>query len=61
MRRFRSSFDSSSPSLVVTSPSTTFLPLGKARSGSKPPARTLSNSMKYPSTSVENIERTTGS
>ena len=46
MRRFRSSFDSSSPSLVVTSPSTTFLPLGRARKGSKPPARTLSNSMK---------------
>src|SRR5437762_13807255 len=39
MRRLRSSFFSSSGNLELTSPSTTFLPLGTKRSGSKPPAR----------------------
>ena len=61
MRRFSASLLSSSPTLVVTSPSTTVLPLGKARNGSKPPARALSNSMNQPSTAVENMASTTGS
>lgn len=44
MRRFKSSFDSNLPDLEVTSPSTTiFLGLGKYRSGSKPPARSVSH------------------
>src|ERR1700733_12420081 len=50
MRRFRSSFDSSSPFLVVTRPSTTTLPLGRKRSGAKEPERSSSYSRKNPST-----------
>src|SRR5206468_1428323 len=51
-RRFSSSFDSSCPRFVVTSPTTTcFSPLGRKRSGSKPPERWSSHSMKKPSTS----------
>src|SRR6185503_3953599 len=47
MRRFNSSLVSSVPDLLVTSPSTTtLLPLGTNRSGSKPPARSVSYSMK---------------
>src|SRR6202042_2205845 len=49
--RFSTSASSSSPRLVVTSPSTTCLPLGTNRSGSKPPERSSSYSMKNPSTS----------
>ena len=51
MRRLSSSLVSSSPRLVVTRPSTTSLPLGTKRSGSKPPERASSHSMKKPSTS----------
>src|SRR5699024_6127561 len=51
MRRFKSSLVSSSPVLVVTSPSTTCFPAGTNRSGSNPPERASSNSMKNPSTS----------
>ena len=51
MRRSRSSRVSSSPRLVVTRPRTTYLPLGTKRSGSKPPERASSHSMKKPSTS----------
>src|SRR4051794_22890157 len=51
IRRLSSSLDSSSPRLVVTRPSTTVLPLGTKRSGSKPPERASSHSMKKPSTS----------
>src|SRR5262249_14597146 len=47
MRRLRSSFFSSSPSFVVTSPSTTVLPLGRNRSGLKSPERASSYSRKY--------------
>ena len=50
MRRSRSSRVSSAPLLVVTSPRTTYLPLGTKRSGSKPPERASSHSMKKPST-----------
>src|SRR5262249_25577574 len=39
MRRFKSDFDSSSPTLVVTSPRTTVFPLGTKRSGVKSPER----------------------
>src|SRR5262245_22251148 len=46
MRRLSSSLLSSAPLLEVTRPSTTILPLGTKRSGSKPPARALSYSMK---------------
>ena len=47
MRRLTSSFFSSLPDLVVTRPSTTILlPLGRKRSGSKPPARAVSYSRK---------------
>ena len=46
MRRLISSLDSSVPVFEVTRPSTTFLPFGTKRSGSKPPARSLSYSMK---------------
>src|SRR6267142_5728886 len=47
MRRLTASFFSSVPDLEVTSPSTTILlPLGRCRSGSKPPARSLSYSRK---------------
>src|SRR5262245_28068759 len=46
MRRLSSSFDSSLPLLVVTRPRTATLPLGRKRSGSKPPARALSYSRK---------------
>src|SRR6476646_6715927 len=52
IRRLSSSLDSSLPLLVVTRPSTATLPLGRKRSGSKPPARVLSYSRKYPSTSI---------
>src|SRR4051794_23563846 len=45
-RRLSSSLDSSLPLLVVTKPSTAILPLGRKRSGSKPPARVLSYSRK---------------
>src|SRR6202007_2437130 len=48
MRRFRSSFFSSAPFLVVTRPRTTVLPLGTKRSGSKPPERASSYSRKKP-------------
>src|SRR3984885_10288434 len=51
IRRLRSSLDSSSGRLVVTSPSTTILPGGTNRSGSKPPERSSSYSRKNPSTS----------
>src|SRR5205823_66477 len=52
IRRLSSSFDSSSPRFVVTSPSTTcFEPFGRKRNGSKPPERSSSHSMKKPSTS----------
>ena len=46
MRRLISSFASSRPVLVVTRPSTTWRSFGTSRSGSKPPARSLSYSMK---------------
>src|SRR6185312_16291949 len=47
MRRLIASLLSSLPDFEVTSPSTScFLPLGKKRSGSKPPARSLSYSRK---------------
>src|SRR5580692_8087474 len=50
IRRFSSSLVSSSPVFEVTSPSTTTLcPRGTKRSGSNPPARSLSYSMKYAS------------
>src|SRR5919198_3210653 len=52
MRRLRSSLLSSLPVLVVTMPSTTSLPLGSMRSGSKPPERGSSYSMKYPCTLI---------
>ena len=42
MRRFSSSLFSSAGRLVVTMPSTTILPLGTKRSGSKPPERSSS-------------------
>src|SRR5262249_17071038 len=46
-RRLMSSFFSRLPNLEVTSPSTTILlPLGRNRSGSKPPARSVSYSRK---------------
>ena len=47
----RSSLRSRAPRLVVTSPSTTCFPGGTRRSGSKPPERSSSHSMKNPSTS----------
>ena len=59
MRRFKLSLLSSVPDFVVTRPSTTFLPFGSNRSGPKPPARSLSHSMKKPSTPAENIASTT--
>src|SRR6185295_16348184 len=59
MRFLSRSFDSSSPTLVVTSPSTTFLSFGRYLSGSKPPERSSSNSMKKASTSEENIASAT--
>src|SRR5688572_4322188 len=43
---FKKSFSSRAPVLLETRPSTTFLPFGTKRSGSKPPARAVSNSMK---------------
>src|SRR5580704_3328116 len=46
MRRLISSRLSSRPDLLVTKPSTTVLSLGRKRSGSKPPARSVSYSMK---------------
>ena len=46
IRRLRSSLDSSRPDFDVTRPSTIVLSLGTKRSGSKPPARSLSYSMK---------------
>src|SRR6266581_283755 len=51
MRRFRSSFFSRSGTLELTRPSTTVLPFGTWRSGSKPPARSVSYSRKKASTS----------
>src|SRR5207245_5737104 len=39
IRRLSASLDSSSPTLVVTRPSTTVLPLGTKRSGEKSPER----------------------
>src|SRR5215470_6270550 len=47
IRRNNSSSDSSCGSLVVISPSTTVFPFGTKRRGSKPPARSVSNSNKY--------------
>src|SRR6185503_5579322 len=61
IRLLRKSFSSKAPVLEETRPSTTFLPLGTKRSGSKPPARALSNSMKKPSTPLENMASATGS
>src|SRR5205809_3682369 len=54
MRRFSASFDSSSGTFVLSSPSTILLRecLGKKRSGSKPPERSSSYSRKYASTST---------
>src|SRR5690606_2900051 len=52
MRRFRSSLLSSSPSLVVTRPSTTNLFFGRKRSGLKSPERASSYSRKYASTFI---------
>src|SRR6266699_1057789 len=52
MRRLRSSFFSSSGTLELTRPSTTVLPFGTWRSGSKPPARSVSYSRKKASTST---------
>src|SRR5262249_36938908 len=46
MRRLSSSLLSSLPVLVVMMPSTTCLPLGSMRNGSKPPERSSSYSMK---------------
>ena len=46
MRRLSSSLLSSVPLLEVTRPSTTVLSFGTRRSGSKPPARSESYSMK---------------
>ncbi len=51
IRRLRSSLLSSSGRLVVTRPSTTCLPSGTKRRGSKPPERSSSYSRKKPSTS----------
>src|SRR5262249_25968519 len=50
IRRLSWSLLSSSPRFVVTSPSTTRLPLGTKRSGSKSPDRSSSHSQKNPST-----------
>src|SRR5215475_4590719 len=50
IRRLSSSRVSSRPVFEVTSPSTMVLPLGTKRSGSNPPARSLSYSMKQPCT-----------
>src|SRR5262249_24838613 len=47
MRRSNSSPDSSCGSLVVIKPRTTVLPFGPKRSGSNPPARSVSNSIRY--------------
>src|SRR6185312_11258334 len=52
MRRLMSSFDSSRPVFEVTRPSTTWRSLGTKRSGSKPPARSESYSMKKPCTLI---------
>ncbi len=46
MRRLSASLVSIAPDLVVTRPSTTVLPFGTNRRGSKPPARAESYSMK---------------
>ena len=46
MRRLSWSLLSSAPVFEVMTPSTTCLPLGSKRSGSKPPARSVSYSMK---------------
>ena len=46
IRRFSASLDSSVPDFEVTRPSTTSLFFGTNRSGSKPPARSVSYSMK---------------
>src|SRR3989475_487679 len=51
MRRLRKSFDSRTGVLVETRPNITFLPLGMKRSGSKPPARSVSYSRKKASAS----------
>src|SRR6478752_5992772 len=52
IRRLISSFDSSRPLFVVTRPSTTTLSFGSIRNGSKPPARSVSYSMKKPCTLI---------
>ena len=44
--RLMASFDSSVPDLLVTRPSTASRPFGSRLSGSKPPARSVSYSMK---------------
>src|SRR5215203_21060 len=49
-RRFSSSFSSSSPRFVVTSPRTTIFPSGTNRKGSNVPERSSSYSRKNPST-----------
>src|SRR5687768_17111396 len=61
MRLFRESLLSREPLFEDSRPSTTFFPFGRKRSGSKPPARALSNSMKKPSTPVDSIACATGS
>src|SRR4051794_3749715 len=60
IRRLSMSRSSSSPRLVVTRPRTTTLPFGTKRSGSKPPERASSHSMKKPSTSssLNNVSAT---
>src|SRR4029077_21022869 len=52
MRRLMSSFDSRRPDFEVTRPSTTVFPFGTNRSGSNPPARSVSYSMKYACTLI---------
>src|SRR4249920_1577131 len=52
IRRLISSFDSSRPLFVVTRPSTVVLSFGSIRNGSKPPARSVSYSMKKPCTLI---------
>ena len=62
MRRLRSSFFSSPGTFELMSPSTTVLPFGTNRSGSKPPARSVSYSRKNAFTfSCVNTVSATGS
>ena len=61
MRRLSSSTDSSAALLLLSKPSTTALPLGTRRSGSKPPARAVSYSRKNVSTLALNSRSATGS